>query len=67
MNKEIKHEDKFSYIESKGGEETLLLLHGLFGALSNFEGIIEHFSDKMNVVVPILPIFEMPIQQLSVA
>lgn len=67
MNYEIKNEDGFKYIESKGGEETLLLLHGLFGALSNFEGIIEHFADKMNVVVPILPIFEMPIHQISVA
>ncbi|HMO39797.1 MAG TPA: alpha/beta hydrolase [Saprospiraceae bacterium] len=67
MNYEIRQEDKFRFIESQGGEETLLLLHGLFGALSNFEGIIRHFSDRMNVVVPMLPIFEMPIRQLSVA
>lgn len=67
MNYEIKKEGGFKYIESNGGEETLLLLHGLFGALSNFEGIIEHFSSKMNVVVPILPIFEMPIHSISVA
>lgn len=66
MNYKIKQEGKFKYIESEGGDETLLLLHGLFGALSNFEGIISHFSDRMNVVVPILPIFEMPIRQLSV-
>ncbi len=67
MNYQIKHEDKFQYVESEGGDETLLLLHGLFGALSNFEGIINHFSDKVNVVVPILPIFELPIHRLSVA
>ncbi len=66
MNYNLQQEDKFNYIESKGGTETLLLLHGLFGALSNFQGIIEHFSDKMNVVVPMLPIFEMPILQVSV-
>ena len=66
MNYKIKQEGKFKYIESEGGDETLLLLHGLFGALSNFEGIISHFSDRMNVVVPMLPIFEMPIRQLSV-
>ncbi|MDX1940072.1 MAG: alpha/beta hydrolase [Saprospiraceae bacterium] len=66
MNYEIKQDGKFKYIETKGGEETLLLLHGLFGALSNFEGIITHFSERLNVVVPILPIFEMPIRQLSV-
>ncbi len=66
MNYEIKQEGKFKYIETKGGDENLLLLHGLFGALSNFEGILEYFSSKMNVVVPILPIFELPLVKLSV-
>ncbi|MDX2133157.1 MAG: alpha/beta fold hydrolase [Saprospiraceae bacterium] len=62
----FKEEDGFRYIETGGSEETLLLLHGLFGALSNFEGIIQNFSDKYNVVVPMLPIYEMPILQVSV-
>lgn len=66
MKYDIIEEGRFKYIESKGGKENLLLLHGLFGALSNFEGIIRHFSDKLNVVVPILPIFELPIRKLSV-
>ena len=66
MEYEIKEEGRFKYIESAGGEETLLLLHGLFGALSNFQGIIEHFSGKCNVVVPILPIFDLPIRKVSV-
>jgi pimeloyl-ACP methyl ester carboxylesterase len=43
------------------------LLHGLFGALSNFEGLINHFSHKYNVVIPLLPIYEMPIFKVSVA
>lgn len=43
-----------------------MLLHGLFGALSNFEGIIKRFSGQYNVVVPILPIYEMPIFEVSV-
>lgn len=67
MNHEIKQDGDFKYIETKGGDEVLLLLHGLFGALSNFQGIIAHFSEKMNVVVPMLPIFELPIRKLSVA
>ena len=66
MNYEIQQEGRFKYLETKGGEENLLLLHGLFGALSNFEGIINHFANKVNVVVPILPIFELPIRKLSV-
>ncbi len=66
MNYDIKQEGKFKYIESDGGEETLLLLHGLFGALSNFEGIFNYFSGKLNVVVPILPIFDLPLHRVSV-
>lgn len=60
-------EGSFKYIETKGGEENLLLLHGLFGALSNFEGIISYFGDKYNVIVPILPIFDLPLRKVSVA
>ena len=63
----IIEENNFRYMES-GPEktETLLLLHGLFGALSNFASIINHFSDRYNVVVPMLPIYEMPIFEVSV-
>lgn len=66
MNVPIKEENGFRYIESGTEGETLLLLHGLFGALSNFEGIIKRFSGQYNVVVPILPIYEMPIFEVSV-
>jgi 2-hydroxy-6-oxonona-2,4-dienedioate hydrolase len=67
MDITITEESGFKYIESgKQGGETLLLLHGLFGALSNFESIFKRFSDKYNVVIPILPIYEMPIFEVSV-
>ena len=67
MNQEIIVEGNFKYIESKGGTENLLLLHGLFGALSNFEGIIHEFGSKYNVIVPLLPIFELPIRKVSLS
>jgi pimeloyl-ACP methyl ester carboxylesterase len=38
-----------------------LLLHGLFGALSNFKAIIDEFSTRYRVVVPILPLFELEV------
>jgi 2-hydroxy-6-oxonona-2,4-dienedioate hydrolase len=63
---EIKEEDKFRFIESGGDGENLLLLHGLFGALSNFSGILSHFGNRYNVVIPILPIYELPITKVSV-
>ncbi len=56
----------FKFIESQTEGDTLLLLHGLFGGLSNFEGLINAFSGSYNVVVPILPIFEMSIREVSV-
>lgn len=67
MNIAIKEENGFRYLESGGKGDTLMLLHGLFGALSNFESIIARFSDKYNVVVPMLPIYELPILQVSVS
>lgn len=67
MNHTVIDEGNFRYIETRGGKENLMLLHGLFGALSNFEGIIRHFADSYNVVVPMLPIFELPIHKVSLA
>jgi pimeloyl-ACP methyl ester carboxylesterase len=65
---EIKEESGFSYIETKpeSTDAPLVLLHGLMGALSNFEFILDYFKDKRNVVVPMLPIFEMPLKTVGV-
>ena len=67
MNRNIKQEGQFKYLETnEEAKDVLLLLHGLLGQLSNFEGIITHFSATHNVVIPILPIFDMPMNELSV-
>jgi pimeloyl-ACP methyl ester carboxylesterase len=65
MDITIKQEGRFKYIE-EGEGEVLLLLHGLFGALSNWREVTEHFSKKYKVVIPLMPIFEMNILSLSV-
>ncbi len=67
MDLSIKEEGEFKYIESNSDGEVLLLLHGLFGALSNFSSIIEYFSKSFNVVVPILPILDSPIHKVSLS
>jgi 2-hydroxy-6-oxonona-2,4-dienedioate hydrolase len=59
-------EGKFEYIETKGGNEILLLLHGLFGELSNFDGLINCFGATYNVVIPILPILELPLPEATI-
>jgi 2-hydroxy-6-oxonona-2,4-dienedioate hydrolase len=65
MDYEIKQHDKFKFIE-EGNGEPLVLLHGLFGALSNFMSLIEYFRQHNKVVVPILPLLEMDILHTSV-
>lgn len=65
MDYEIKHQDKFKFIE-EGNGEPLVLLHGLFGALSNFRSLIEYFRLHNKVVVPMLPLLEMDILHTSV-
>jgi len=65
MDYEIKHQDKFKFIE-EGNGEPLVLLHGLFGALSNFRSLIEYFRQHNRVVVPMLPLLEMDILHTSV-
>lgn len=62
----IKEEGGFRYIETGGEGTPVILLHGLLGALSNFDGIIQHFRKTHNVVVPILPLFEISLRSLSV-
>lgn len=62
MGLEVKEEDGFRYVE-EGQGPVLLLLHGLFGALSNWEGVVNGFSDRYRVVIPMLPIYEMPIRE----
>lgn len=65
MEYEIKQVEKFRFIE-EGDGEPLLLLHGLFGALSNFKDLIEYFRHHNKVVVPLLPLLEMDILHTSV-
>jgi len=65
MNYEIKQVDKFKFIEVGEGEP-LILLHGLFGALSNFQDLIEYFRHHNKVVVPMLPLFELDLLHSTV-
>lgn len=66
MTYEIKQDGKFKFIE-EGQGETLMLLHGLFGALSNFKDLIEYFKQNYKVVVPLLPLLELDLLHTSVS
>ncbi|HTE32147.1 MAG TPA: alpha/beta hydrolase [Chryseolinea sp.] len=58
----VKEESGFRFVE-EGQGPVLLLLHGLFGALSNWEGVVDGFSKNYRVIIPMLPIYEMPIRE----
>ncbi len=65
MNLEIKKEKDFEYVEVGRGP-ALILLHGLFGALSNFKDVIDRFKDRYTVLVPLMPLFKLPIPDTNV-
>jgi pimeloyl-ACP methyl ester carboxylesterase len=65
MDIQLKEEGKFRFID-EGQGETIVVLHGLFGALSNFEGVISHFSQNYRVMVPMMPLYDLPLLQTGV-
>ncbi|MCB9171207.1 MAG: alpha/beta hydrolase [Flavobacteriales bacterium] len=65
MLPDLKEEGEFRYVEAGTGH-VLILLHGLFGALSNFEVAFRHLAGKYHVVVPMLPLYSMPMLNTNV-
>ncbi|WP_036382796.1 alpha/beta fold hydrolase [Muricauda sp. MAR_2010_75] len=66
MEEHIIEEGKYRYIEM--GEGTpMIILHGLMGGLSNFQGVSEYFPSKgYQVLIPELPIYDMPLLKTTV-
>jgi len=62
MSLRVKEEKEFKYVD-EGQGQVLMLLHGLFGALSNWEDVVNRFSKNFRVIIPMLPIYDMPIKE----
>jgi pimeloyl-ACP methyl ester carboxylesterase len=60
MDFALKEEHGFRYID-EGEGKVLLLLHGLMGELSNWDRVIEDFRSNYRVIIPILPIYDLPL------
>ncbi len=60
MEYELKKADGYTYID-EGEGHPLVLLHGLFGALSNWMDVIERFKTEYRVIIPMMPIYDMPV------
>lgn len=56
MNVQLRNTGGFEYIE-EGSGEPLLLLHGLFGALSNWASVLTEFASTHRVLIPLMPIY----------
>ena len=57
--------DGFEYVD-EGQGPVLLLLHGLFGALSNWQGVVTEFAPDHRVIIPVLPVYDAPLPQATV-
>ena len=65
MDLKVKQEGEFQFVD-EGEGEVLLLLHGLFGALSNWQAVVSEFSKNYRIVIPLMPIYEMSLHQAGV-
>ncbi len=66
MTESLKKEREFTYVEAGEGRP-LIVLHGLMGALSNFDKTFQHFSKKgYKVLIPELPLYNLPILKTNV-
>ena len=66
MKNNLRQEGKFTYLEQ--GEGTpIVILHGLMGGLSNFDGVAEYFPQHgYKVLIPELPLYSMSLLKTSV-
>ncbi len=65
MTYEVKEIKKYRYVE-EGAGQPLVLLHGLFGNMNNFAGVMEHFKHTHRVIVPMLPLLDLDLLHTSV-
>jgi pimeloyl-ACP methyl ester carboxylesterase len=55
MEIQVKKAGIYEFVE-EGSGPPLVLLHGLFGALSNWRAVVELFSTRYTVYIPLMPI-----------
>ena len=66
MTESLKTEGEFTYAEAGEGRP-LIVLHGLMGALSNFDKTFQHFSKRgYRVLIPELPLYTLPLLKTNV-
>lgn len=66
----ISEADGYRYIKQvppgSGKKPVLVLLHGMFGGLSNFEALIDRFKDRCTIFVPEIPLYTFPSTNITI-
>ncbi|MFP4094867.1 MAG: alpha/beta fold hydrolase [Cyclobacteriaceae bacterium] len=57
MALKIHNKNGYKYLD-EGEGDVMLLLHGLFGALSNWDDVVSNFASTHRVMIPLLPVYE---------
>ncbi len=65
MKNTVKQLGEYSYLD-EGQGPVVMMLHGLFGALSNWEPTISSLKENFRVIVPVLPIYNMPLLSATI-
>ena len=66
MKEQVITSGKFKYLEVGSGKP-IVILHGLMGSLSNFQGVTDYFPKKgYKVIIPMLPIYDLPLLKTNV-
>ncbi len=66
MENFFKKEGKFSFVEAGEGQP-IIILHGLMGGLSNFDGVLKFFPQHgYKVIIPELPIYSQSLLRTNV-
>ena len=56
--------DKDYYVE-EGKGNPIVLLHGLFGALSNWKSVVSYFSKTNRIIIPRIPLTEVDVKEAN--
>ena len=56
--------DKKYYVE-EGKGDPIILLHGLFGALSNWKSVVSYFSKTNRIIIPRIPLTEVDVKEAN--
>lgn|SRR5699024_3015170 len=65
---EVYKKDKFEYLHisnANSNKDNLVLLHGMFGSLSNYDPLLKEVQGY-NIYVPKIPIYELGMREISI-